>query len=157
MSKHDDDDGYEVGYGKPPKASRFKKGQSGNPKGRPKGARGFRASLIRELEAPIVVRDGNRVTRISKGEAAAKRLLELALKGDMAALKSLLALDNDLMSVRASGDAAQAESAEVDQVDLDILRHFFALSGSHPPEDADDKADRQYTDPGVGGEDDSDA
>ncbi len=37
MSKLDEEDvGYEVGYGKPPAASRFKKGQSGNPKGRPK-------------------------------------------------------------------------------------------------------------------------
>ena len=40
---------YEVGYGKPPKHSQFKKGRSGNPKGRPKGAKGFVASLKRVL------------------------------------------------------------------------------------------------------------
>lgn len=44
---------YEVGYGKPPKRTRFKKGQSGNPKGRPKGAKGFTASLKREMESKV--------------------------------------------------------------------------------------------------------
>ena len=36
MQPERDGRGYEVGYGKPPKATRFKKGQSGNPKGRPR-------------------------------------------------------------------------------------------------------------------------
>ena len=33
-----DNDDYEVGYGRPPKSGQFKKGQSGNPKGRPRNA-----------------------------------------------------------------------------------------------------------------------
>jgi hypothetical protein len=39
--------GYEVGYGRPPKHTRFRKGQSGNPKGRPKGAKAFN-TIVRE-------------------------------------------------------------------------------------------------------------
>ena len=37
--------GYEVGYGKPPKDTRFKPGQSGNPSGRPKGATNKRPGM----------------------------------------------------------------------------------------------------------------
>ena len=45
MSKDDKDADYEVGYGKPPETTRFKKGQSGNPKGRPAGAKGWTEPL----------------------------------------------------------------------------------------------------------------
>ncbi len=78
----DDTKDYEVGYGKPPKATQFKKGRSGNPKGRPKGAKGVNASLKRELETKVTVREGSHELRISKAEAIAKRLTAGALKGD---------------------------------------------------------------------------
>ena len=43
----------DAGYGKPPRHSRFKKGQSGNPKGRPRGGRNFSTDLKATLEEPI--------------------------------------------------------------------------------------------------------
>ena len=45
---------YEVGYGKPPRKSQFKPGQSGNPKGRPKGRKGFSTILVEELSEDLV-------------------------------------------------------------------------------------------------------
>jgi hypothetical protein len=127
MSKHDDEDiGYEVGYGKPPAASRFKKGASGNPRGRPKGARGFTASLSRELETKIKVREGNRDRHISKGEAAAKRLIALALGGNLGALTKLAQLEQSL-ALRTDAELAEREdNRAADPVDLAILRHYFA-------------------------------
>jgi hypothetical protein len=78
MSDQTDD---EVGYGKPPKATRFKKGQSGNPKGRPAGAKGVKASLKHELDSKITVREGGRDKKITKAEAIAKTVIASGLNG----------------------------------------------------------------------------
>lgn len=115
---------YEVGYGKPPKASQFKKGQSGNPKGRPKGAKGFTASLKQEMEDMVTVREGGREVKVSKAEAAAKRLVAKALGGDMAALKMLALFDADLRAqVQQEADQI-AQAAVLDQTDEEVLAYF---------------------------------
>jgi Family of unknown function (DUF5681) len=58
-----------VGYGKPPKRTQFKPGQSGNPSGRPRGARNFRTDLLEELAEPITLKDGARDVTVSKQRA----------------------------------------------------------------------------------------
>ena len=93
MSGSDDDElPYVVGYGKPPKATRFRKGQSGNPRGRPKGARGLRSLLEQALAQEITVSEGGRTTRISKRKALILSLITKALKGDMRAAAQMLLL-----------------------------------------------------------------
>jgi hypothetical protein len=83
---------YEVGYGKPPKQTRFKVGQSGNPKGRPKGVRNFKTDLRATLKAPVkLMRDG-RPRKVSTQEAMLLRLREKALGGDSRALDRLILL-----------------------------------------------------------------
>lgn len=89
------DQNYDVGYGKPPKSGQFKKGQSGNPKGRPKGAKGVKASLKRELTSPITVRERGREIKLSKAEVLAKGLMGDALKGDAKARMEILRLDDE--------------------------------------------------------------
>ena len=61
----DKDHDYEVGYGKPPKAGRFKPGQSGNPRGRPKGTLNLKTDLQQELAERISVREGDRQLTVS--------------------------------------------------------------------------------------------
>ncbi len=89
MSRQDQD--YEVGYGKPPKSGQFKKGQSGNPK----GAKGVKAILKRELESSITVRERGREVKLSKAEVLAKVLVGDALKGDTKARMEILRLDDE--------------------------------------------------------------
>ena len=87
MSREDDD---EVGYGKPPKKGMFKKGQSGNPKGRPKGVKNFQTELQNVLRSKVTVTVAGKPKSISVVEAALMRLREKALKGDQRALEIVL-------------------------------------------------------------------
>jgi hypothetical protein len=71
-----------VGYGRPPPAHQFKQGQSGNPKGRPKGAQNT-DTIIREiLDRKVEVRVGGTLRKISVRQAILTRFAEDALKGN---------------------------------------------------------------------------
>ena len=73
---------YEVGYRKPPTSGQFKKGTSGNPKGRPKGSRNFVTLLEQELAQVVVVTENGRKKRMSRLHAMVKRMVAGALQGD---------------------------------------------------------------------------
>lgn len=83
---------YKVGYGKPPKAKQFKRGRSGNPKGRPKGSLNLATDLTAELGEHITVREDGRSRKVSKQRALIKSLMAKALQGDIRATAALLAL-----------------------------------------------------------------
>ncbi len=76
----------EVGYRTPPRGSRFQPGQSGNPKGRPRGSRNFRTDLKSTLSKPVKVNQDGKPCKISTQAAALLRLREKALGGDPRAL-----------------------------------------------------------------------
>jgi hypothetical protein len=71
-------DGYIVGYGRPPVHTRFKQGQSGNKRGRPKGRRNIKSELREIASKKIVVRDGETKRHIS---LPAANLLAHGVKG----------------------------------------------------------------------------
>jgi hypothetical protein len=84
--------GNEVGYKKPPKHSQFKPGQSGNPKGRPKGANNFATDIRAALKAPVNVTQDGALRRVSTQQALLMRLKAKALGGDARALEKALLL-----------------------------------------------------------------
>ncbi len=97
---------YEVGYGKPPKRTRFRKGRSGNPKGRPKRTRTHMAEFEAELREKVMVREGDRRKLVTKIRATFKSLIAQAMKGNMKAVNALLDLIEqlELRHERAAGE-----------------------------------------------------
>lgn len=81
---------YEVGRGKPPKESRFKPGQSGNPGGRRKGSTNVRTIVTLVLESEIELIENGKKRKISLVEALLKRQAQEALRGNNKAINDLL-------------------------------------------------------------------
>jgi hypothetical protein len=106
----------------PPKDTRFKKGQSGNPTGRPKKVSSFRADLAAELQQRLVLVENGKQQRVSKQRAFVKTLVAAAIKKDIRAVNALLAC----MRTFGVGAEVEEQSAEsVDTDDLDILENYL--------------------------------
>src|SRR5438876_11740213 len=109
----------DVGYRTPPKATRFKPGKSGNPKGRPKGSLNLATDLAAELGEEITVREGGRQHRISKQRALIKSLMAKALQGDVRATTAVLAL-----YARVISEPPEDEGHPIEEDELLIIRRF---------------------------------
>jgi hypothetical protein len=83
---------YAVGYGRPPKATQFKPGQSGNARGRPKGPRTIGAILREVIGQKIVVTEGSKSRRLPVLEVMLRRLVNEAMRNDPKAMKLLISL-----------------------------------------------------------------
>ena len=111
---------YGVGYGKPPRHTRFRKGASGNPRGRPKHTKNLKTDLVEELRELILVREGNRERHISKQRAMLKSLTAKAIKGDARAANILLNMIMRVLEPEASLDSDE----DLDTADRAILERF---------------------------------
>lgn len=113
-----------IGYRNPPETTRFKKGQSGNPKGRPKGTPNLATVLEKTLKEKVVINENGRRKAITKLEAAMKQLVNKAASGDLRALHQLAALARSAEE-REEPAAPGAPIADVDQKVLQgILARF---------------------------------
>jgi hypothetical protein len=130
---------YEVGYGKPPKHTRFKPGQSGNPRGRPKGTKNLKTDLMEELGEKILIREGDHARQVSKQRALVKALLTRALKGDVRAANLLLSM---MMRLFDTGEGAPDEVEDLRPDELEILEaykeRFTRSDGKEPTAGAAD-------------------
>ncbi|QFS83767.1 hypothetical protein FIU97_13395 [Roseivivax sp. THAF40] len=111
---------YDVGYGKPPQHTRFKKGRSGNPDGRPKAARNFATDLEAVLNERIQITENGKPKSVSSQVAALKRLKAEALKGNARALDRLL----DLAAAHSAEKEAQSQERSLSEAEADILMRY---------------------------------
>lgn len=113
--------GYAVGYGRPPTRTQFRPGQSGNPKGRPKGARNASSLARAALERKVDVRENGTRRKMTVREVSYRKLAEKAIAGDVKALDYLLALESD--GSRPGSDLPEVHRSS--EKDLAILQAFF--------------------------------
>src|SRR5271163_389173 len=83
---------YAVGFAKPPQSSQFKKGESGNPKGRPKGSVGLHTLILKASRERVRVNGPDGIRMVSKIEAAAMQLSNKSAQGDLRATRELFVL-----------------------------------------------------------------
>lgn len=101
---------YKVGYGKPPTHSRFKKGQSGNPNGRPKGSTNRRPKnqletiFKKELSREIPIQGGAGEATVSMLEAMIHSTAVKAVKGDIRSLKLVFDMYRAMQSLDAENE-----------------------------------------------------
>jgi hypothetical protein len=127
------DNSYDVGYRKPPTNSRFRKGISGNRKGRPKGKRNFTTVLTEILEEEIVITERGVRKKVTKLEAALKQLANKAARGDLVAARQLIGL------IRSAEERAVAPlRKELSTDDLKIMERVLQRQRSCESGEADD-------------------
>ena len=118
-----------VGYGKPPQHSRFKKGQSGNPRGRPKGSQSAARLARLILNEKIVIKENGKRRMITRREAMLKQLANKGIMGDLRSIREVLNLD-------AAGAEVEAENRctplyRIELVPVEPVPYELRY-GSHP-------------------------
>jgi hypothetical protein len=109
-----------VGPGNPPRHTRFKPGQSGNPNGRPKGSKNFATILQQQLRKKVTITVDGKPKRMAVQEVIARRLANDSMKGTTRAIELLIRLTSAKSDAGAGKDAAR-ETALPDE---DALRRI---------------------------------
>lgn len=126
-SKDDRPEGsYEdVGYCKPPKKNRFRKGKSGNPKGRPKRAKGLKSDLKEELASRITVKIAGKEHTGTKQRLMLNAITLRAATGDTRAAEKLFNLILAVLGV----EDEDAQSERLSKRDEALLEQFLSYVG----------------------------
>jgi hypothetical protein len=117
---------YEVGYGKPPRHTRFNKGQSGNPKGRPGGTKNLSTLLSEALNERVIVAENGGHRKITKREAIVKQLVNRSATADLRAVKILLDMLRDIESRTESAPLETSSFTLADEKVIEQLRARFS-------------------------------
>ena len=121
-------DEYDVGYKKPPKHTQYKKGHSGNSKGRPKRSLNTKTILGNELSERITITEFGQQKRMSKQEVMIKALAANALKGDTKSINIVL----NLLAQTFGLNPETGEEEKLSQDDEAILAAYVkASNGDH--------------------------
>jgi hypothetical protein len=110
-----------TGFKRPPKVTQFKSGQSGNPKGRPKGSRNLKTDLNDLMKKRIVIREDGEARRISRQEAVLLSLFGKAARGDVRASTTLVNMVMKLNPETSDG----SRPSDISDSDQDIIDDFL--------------------------------
>jgi hypothetical protein len=128
---------YAIGYGRPPKETRFQPGKSGNPSGRRKGSRTVRAILTDIIEQKIPVTENGKTRRMPALEVTLRRLVNDAMRGETNAMKLLLSIVDRYTDTT----EARIQLGELQAQDRDILARYLIEREPAKKVDGDDPDD----------------
>jgi hypothetical protein len=129
-SKRPRDGNYEVGYGKPPVAHRFKHGNQANPKGRRKGSRNRKLVIQEILFEPVTVRENGQTKRMPGLEALLKSILGKGLRGDHKSALAIIGLAQREGLLTPEQEQAVESLPDSDLAILDDARRRFGASAT---------------------------
>lgn len=122
MADHDEEE--QIGYGKPPKGTRFKSGQSGNPKGRPKGSLNMKTLFNKVGRESVVVKDNGRPRKLTKQQVIVHRFTNHAITGPERAARDYLVVSKAFEEPEEGELAASAIPRGHETVVEDIVRRI---------------------------------
>jgi hypothetical protein len=110
---------YVVGRGKPPRHSQFQKGQSGNPRGRPRGTKSFKEILAKVAYQPMSITIKGKRKHVPALEAILMQAVSRAATSDWRFLSLLL---KHLSDVEGSSQVSADPSSEDKRLSLEAIR-----------------------------------
>jgi hypothetical protein len=113
-----------VGRGRPPKHARFKKGQSGNPSGRPKGSTNYTSRWKKQLSKTVVVRRGEKLEHVRSDELIIERTIDNAIRGNPKATDMTMKMAERL-DEEAATRTVEATSAEDEMLIREFARRLL--------------------------------
>jgi len=119
-----------VGYGRPPVYTRFTKGVSGNPAGRPRGTLNFATVLSKAMREKVIINEGGKRKAVTKLEAAIKQLVNQAASGNQRAARSLFELARQ---VEKTEDQAMDTAAPFSEIDAEVIQELLNRFQSQEP------------------------
>lgn len=113
------DENYEVGRAKPPKHTQFRKGQSGNMAGRPKGSKNLSTLIMEAARGQVTATIDGKQRKISKVQATTMQLATKAAAGDP---KAMLKFLDWVDEIEARAAAARPSQYPVAEADIAVIR-----------------------------------
>jgi hypothetical protein len=123
----DNEGDYEVGYGRPPRHTRFVKGQSGNPRGRPPGAKNLSSLLSEALNETVIVTENGGRRRVTKRQAIITQLVNRSATADFRAIKILLDIVRDIERQTEPSAPETSDFSEADEKVLEQIKARFSI------------------------------
>lgn len=118
---------YATGYARPPKATQFKPGQSGNPSGRPRGRPTLDQIILEEAARIVKMTAGDKVAHVDRDRALIRKLFERAFAGDMKAMQLLITL---LSRAQAKPEADEQAEAPLTEEEVALIAMMSKTSGT---------------------------
>ena len=123
---------YDVGYGKPPCHTRFARGQSGNPRGRPFGAKNLSTVLSDTLNETVIVTENGGRRKVTKRQAIIAQLVNRSATADFRAIKILLDIVRDIERQTEPSSPESSDFSEADEMVLEQIKARFSIVKPEP-------------------------